>query len=90
MVDIEELLYMYLDCLLLHASLETLPEPAEPALVPLVLVHRAVPIKSARQNTILFKYTHQCSIKRQSHENFEHFLFHELNPPRHLMNRIKW
>jgi hypothetical protein len=35
----------YLYCLLLHANFQALPEPAEPALVPLVLVHCAVPVK---------------------------------------------
>jgi hypothetical protein len=36
----------YLNSLLLHTGLEALPEPAEPALVPLVLVHSTVAVKS--------------------------------------------
>ena len=35
---------LVLDRVLLHPRLETLPQPAEAALVPLVLVHRAVPV----------------------------------------------
>ena len=35
---------LVLDRVLLHPRLETLPQPAEAALVALVLVHRAVPV----------------------------------------------
>ena len=44
---------LVLDRILLHPRLETLPQPTEAALVPLVLVHRAVPREPTTVSVLL-------------------------------------